>query len=280
MPASSTELPNLESSLSPHMALVDSSTAQLGIGHVYHKRLRPVIHQFQYPTYFLLLPLRSIYQANTVIAPKQVLGDLSHNRRGLISFYDCDHGDGRENALQWLDEVLVQHGIDDASGEVWLHCYPRVMGYAFKPVSFWYCHHTSGALRAILVEVNNTFGERHCYLLSGEALKENVELEAAKRFHVSPFCRTQGQYYFRFKHTTNITRVHVHYHDEQGPLLLTHVQGELAPTTRERLNYAFWRVPLMTWGVIWRIHWQAFLLWRKKVPFFRKPKAPAAFISG
>lgn len=279
MPASSTELPNLESSLSPHMALVDSSTAQLGIGHVYHKRLRPVIHQFQYPTYFLLLPLRSIYQANTVIAPKQVLGDLSHNRRGLISFYDCDHGDGRENALQWLDEVLVQHGIDDASGEVWLHCYPRVMGYAFKPVSFWYCHHISGALRAILVEVNNTFGERHCYLLTGEALKENAELEAVKCFHVSPFCRTQGQYRFRFQHTANTTWVHVHYHDQQGPLLLTHVQGELAPTTRERLNYAFWRVPLMTWGVIWRIHWQAFLLWRKKVPFFRKPKSPASFIS-
>ena len=44
-----------------------------------------------------------------------------------------------------------------------LHTYPRVLGYTFKPVSFWY-HRADGSLRAILVEVNNTFGERHCYL--------------------------------------------------------------------------------------------------------------------
>ena len=59
-----------------------------------------------------------------------------------------------------------REGIADADGEVWLHCYPRVLGYAFKPVSFWYCHRADGALAAVVVEVNNTFGERHCYLLA------------------------------------------------------------------------------------------------------------------
>jgi DUF1365 family protein len=58
-------------------------------------------------------------------------------------------------------------GIADARGEVWLHCMPRVLGYAFKPVSFWYCHREDGTLAAIVVEVNNTFGERHCYCCTG-----------------------------------------------------------------------------------------------------------------
>ena len=257
----------------------NSATTLLGIGRVYHKRLRPIVHQFQYPTYFLVLPLRSIYQACSLSKQKKTLLGLNHNRKGLISFYDRDHGDGRENALEWLDETLKHHGIHDAMGEIWLQCYPRVLGYAFKPVSFWYCHHPSGALRVILVEVNNTFGERHCYLLEGAALNGHEELEAIKCFHVSPFCSIQGRYRFQFSRSPEASFVRVHYLDTEGPLLLTSIQGELAPATRARLRQAFWRIPFMTWGVIARIHWQAFLLWRKKVPFFRKPQPPQSFIS-
>jgi DUF1365 family protein len=33
----------------------------------------------------------------------------------------------------------------------------------------------------------------------------------------------------------------------------------------------------MTWGVLWRIHWQAVKLLIKKVPVFSKPALPAAF---
>ena len=253
--------------------------ALLGIGCVYHKRLRPIVHQFQYPTYFLVLPLRSIYQNHSLFEQQKTLQGLKHNRKGLISFYDRDHGDGRENALEWIDETLKHHGIHDALGEIWLQCYPRVLGYAFKPVSFWFCHHLSGALRAILVEVNNTFGERHCYLLEGSALDSHEEIEATKCFHVSPFCTTQGSYRFQFDRHSNSSLVRVHYHDTEGPLLLTSIQGELAPATSARLRQAFWRIPFMTWGVIARIHWQAFLLWRKKVPFFRKPQPPQSFIS-
>jgi DUF1365 family protein len=90
--------------------------------------------------------------------------------------------------------------MTDATGEVWLHCYPRVLGYTFKPVSFWYCHRRAdGSLRAIVVEVNNTFGERHCYLL--DAPRYGVELQARKVFHVSPFCEVEGGYRFRFMRT-------------------------------------------------------------------------------
>jgi hypothetical protein len=87
---------------------------------------------------------------------------------GALRFHDADHGDGatpRKAALAWLETLLQAEGITDADGEIWLQCYPRVLGYSFKPVSFWYCHRTDGSLRAIVAEVNNTFGERHAYLL-------------------------------------------------------------------------------------------------------------------
>ena len=129
----------------------------IGFGQVIHKRLRPTANAFNYPTYFLMLPMRSLHRNGS--------GALAHNRRSALSFFDRDHGDGGDNAVTWLDALLWREGVEDADGELWLHTYPRVLGYTFKPVSFWYCHRQDGSLRAIVVEVNNTFGERHCYLL-------------------------------------------------------------------------------------------------------------------
>ena len=132
---------------------------QIGTGVVRHRRLRPQGHAFAYPTYFLMLPMRTLRTAPATA--------LARNRFGLLSFHDRDHGDGRADALAWLDDLLLSEKILDATGEVWLHCYPRVLGYAFKPVSFWHCQRDDGTLAAVVVEVNNTFGERHCYLLAG-----------------------------------------------------------------------------------------------------------------
>ena len=73
-----------------------------------------------------------------------------------------------------------------------------MLGYVFKPVSFWHCHRPDGSLAAIVAEVNNTFGERHCYLLTGPTLAYGREMVANKVFHVSPFCHVQGSYRFRF----------------------------------------------------------------------------------
>ncbi len=264
-----------------------SPTAMLGIGEVRHARLRPTINRFSYPTYFLLLPLRGLAATPTAA--------LRRNRFGLISFFDRDHGDGRADCLQWLDELLLREGISGADGEIWLHCYPRVLGLTFKPVSFWYCHRADGGLQAIVVEVNNTFGERHCYLLSAEGagIGFGRELRADKVFHVSPFCSVSGDYRFRFMrsdvagsaaHSPTGNRplrtvARVDLHDANGALLLTSVSGELAPLTPQRIRKAFFGVPWMTLGVILRIHWQALRLWFKRVPLLHKPAPPASFVS-
>jgi uncharacterized protein len=245
--------------------------AQLGVGVVRHKRLRPSVHAFAYPTYFLMLPMRTLAGAPCAA--------LARNRRGLLSFHDRDHGEGGPDALAWLDGLLQAEGIADAQGEVWLHTYPRVLGYVFKPVSFWYCHRRDGTLAATVVEVNNTFGERHCYLLAGEGLGYGREQQARKVFHVSPFCEIQGGYRFRFMRTHERTVARVDHDDGQGPLLQTSVSGQLAPLTASAVRSAFFGMPLMTLGVMLRIHWHALQLWIKRVPFVSKPAAPQAFVS-
>ena len=249
----------------------------IGMGHVWHRRLRPVAHAFRYPSYFLLLPLRSLRD--------QPCAALARNRRALMSFHDCDHGEGGTDALAWFEGVLHSEGIADADGEVWLHTFPRVLGYVFKPVSFWYAHRADGTLAAVLAEVNNTFGERHAYLLAGDDLDWGREQTARKVFHVSPFCRIEGHYRFRFERTDAAagrpahTRACVDLHDDIGPLLQTSVAGTLQALDGASLRRAFFGMPLMTLGVMARIHWQALRLWRKRLPFISKPAAPEHFIS-
>jgi len=128
-----------------------------------------------------------------------------------------------------------------------------------------------------VAEVNNTFGERHVYLLDGPGVAFGRELAAAKVFHVSPFCATEGRYRFRFMRTTGRTVARIEHDDDAGALLLTSVSGALEPLTAARVRTALRRMPLLTLGVMARIHWQALQLWLRRVPFFRKPEPPQAF---
>jgi DUF1365 family protein len=250
--------------------------ALIGRGLVRHQRLRPALHAFDYRCHFLMLPMRQLRE--------QPCTALNRNRWGWLSFHDRDHGDGGPDALVWLDALLASEGISDADGEVWLHCFARVLGYAFKPVSFWYCHRADQSLAAIVVEVNNTFGERHCYLLQGEALGYGRELQASKVFHVSPFCSVDGQYRFRFMHSSGPggqarTVARIDHANEAGALLQTSVSGRLAPLSAATARSAFWALPAFSLMLILHIHWQALRLWLKRVPFFRKPAPPARLVT-
>ena len=261
-----------------------TSHPMIGFGQVRHERLRPAHNAFAYATYFLMLPMRAM-----TARPQTTIEPLALNRFAAISFFDRDHGDGRTpeqgGALGWLDQLLAAEGITDATGEAWLHCYPRVWGFTFKPVSFWFCHRApddqGGGLRAVVVEVNNTFGERHVYLLDGATYGK--EIHASKTFHVSPFCDVQGAYRFRFMRSTgrrgNKMVARIDYDDGAGPLLQTSVSGSLEPITRAALHRAMWRYPAMTVGVVFHIHFQAARLWFKRVKFWRKPEPPLDLVT-
>ncbi len=208
---------------------------------------------------------------------------FSRNRFNLLSFHDADHGDGKQDLPGWIDSLLQGEGVLDADGEIWLQAMPRVLGFVFNPVSFWFCHRADGALRAVLCDVRNTFGERHFYLLDqGAAIANGAELRARKVFHVSPFCAVEGGYRFRFTrvlrerdgavHDTSVACID--YDDAAGALLLTSLSGSAAPITAANAARAFFGYPLMTFGVVARIHLQALRLWLRRVPFISKPVPP------
>lgn len=248
---------------------------RLFLGQVMHRRLRPRPNAFVYRVFFLSIPLSNVAALAN--------GWMGVNRAGLLSFHFADHGAGDgSHPLHWVRALLAAEGIGAADGEVWLQTFPRVLGYVFNPVSFWFCCDRAARVRAIVCEVNNTFGERHCYLLAhadARPIGPGETLTARKVFHVSPFLPLGGGYRFRFRFGGPRTVTRIDYHDAGGDLLHTSVSGTAVEYSPRALAKAFFAYPWMTLGVAARIHWQALRLWAKRVPFFAKPAPPARALS-
>ncbi|MBL8517141.1 MAG: DUF1365 domain-containing protein [Betaproteobacteria bacterium] len=245
---------------------------RIHVGKVMHQRLKPVGHRFVYGVFFLSVPL------SRLDALEQC--GIAHDRFGLVSFRTRDHGakDGGP-LLPWIRALLAREGVA-ADGEIILQCFPRVLGYVFNPISIWYCHDRAGRLIAALAEVRNTFGEHHNYLVM-HADQHPIEagdwLTARKVFHVSPFCEVKGHYRFRFDLAGARLFAQIDYHDgdlDTDKLLITTVHGDGVPARPRVVMKALLTHPLLTFGVVFRIHWQALKLWLKRVPFFSKPEPP------
>lgn len=134
---------------------------ELFLGRVYHKRFIPKENEFSYKTHTIRLDLDELNSA--------VSKWFSFNKFNLYSFYNKDHGyrDGSD-LKEWVNDILSNAGITVSNLRVTLHTSPRVLGYVFNPVSFWYCRNEQEELKAIICEVNNTFGESHSYVLSDD----------------------------------------------------------------------------------------------------------------
>jgi DUF1365 family protein len=238
-------------------------------GYIMHKRLFPKINSFNYRIYYLQLPLSQI---NSSLENKF----FKINHWGLLSFYNRDHGyRNNENLENWARNTLKKHHITRADGEIILVTMPRVLGYVFNPISFWYCYSQTGTLRAIICEVNNTFGESHSYVCAHNDQSEITSkdtLEGIKSFHVSPFLEREGVYKFRFAPKNDSMGVWIDLYDAQGQKkLITTLTGKTKEWNQDHLFHAFWRYPLVTFKAIFLIHWQAIKLFIKKIKFVPKP---------
>jgi hypothetical protein len=238
-------------------------------GHVMHRRAFPRENRFTYGIYYISLHLDDLaaVENNALFAV---------NAPALLSFYSRDHGARDGGDLRaWIDDILIRHDVRGISS-IEIICMPRVLGYVFNPVTFWICRDANGATRAVLCEVNNTFGQTHSYLClppEGKGAIDSGEwIEAEKVFHVSPFLPREGAYSFRFDIQDEICGIWIDYHAADGrKQVFTALTGRFEPMTRAALVRAFFAYPLVTFKAIALIHWQAVKLFIKRQRFYKKP---------
>ncbi len=247
-------------------------------GEVLHQRFTPTAHRLRYRMFQMLLDLdegRALHRR---------LRLFSLNRFNLFSFHERDHGDGRAGPLRgWVIETLERAGLKIGAGKVQVLCMPRILGHVFNPISIYYCHAADGRLAAMLYEVNNTFGERHSYLIpipADEPPAPEVVQSCDKAFHVSPFMDMEMSYDFRVSHPRATVATTIQGNGPDGrAIIYTRFSGKRRPLTDGTLLRTFFEFPLLTLKVVFAIHWEAVRLGLKGVRLRAKPTPPSEAVS-
>jgi DUF1365 family protein len=240
--------------------------SSLFAGHVVHQRTRPKPHRLRYSVFYLALDLE---EASSVGA---TLRFFSVNRFNLFSFHERDHGDG--SSLPLLEQIRTKLRAEelDASGAIVLMTMPRMLGYAFNPLSLYFCYRKDAELEAILYEVNNTFGQRHTYLIPAIADADGlVRQESAKSLYVSPFLDTDMSYAFVTAPPKERVAISIIARDAQGPVLIARLLANRVPLADKTLLRTLLAFPFLTLKVVAAIHWEALRLWLKGVRLTARP---------
>ncbi len=239
-------------------------------GSVMHARLKPIGHRFVYRVLNLLIDLDRLDEADR---QSRLFGV---NRRGLYSFHERDHGPRDVCSLAaHVRSVAANAGVDLSGGRIQLLCYPRLLGYAFNPLSVYYCHDRHGRLALLIYEVRNTFGEQHSYVCpvrAGEQDAGGVRQTCDKRFYVSPFIDMRMRYHFRLTTPGETAKLRILETDAEGPVLAATFHGRCEPLTSPHLIAAFLALPLVTLKVVGGIYYEAARLWLKGVRIIPHPQ--------
>lgn len=231
---------------------------------VAHVRLKPKRHAFNYRVFMFSVDLAAI--------PERLFG-FSHNRFNLFSIDDRDHvdlgvpGGIRGNLVAWL---AGQDFECPADASIRLVTFPRVLGYGFNPVSFYYIHSASGEPLAAVAEVVNTFREMKLFLISARQGDGLWHRRVVKNFYVSPFSDPGMEFDFKLGPPSEQWRVNIDDYAADERVLLSAVRGERRPLAAPRLFWYAFKYPMLSLKIIGLIHWHALLLWIRKVPFYRK----------
>ena len=228
-----------------------------------HQRVSRLRHAFRYP---IFMPLIDIGELQTLDRSLRLFG---YNRAAPMSFWDGDHlggftGDSRER----LAAFFASRGARLPEGRVLLLTHARIFGYAFNPVSFYYCFDTDDRARYVVAEVNNTFGDTHPYLLERDG---SDQWRTKKVLHVSPFFDMAGTYEWSLPVPGSRLEARCDLHHAGQLSLASRLSMERGDLSDTSIAASLIGLPFMTLRVMFGIHWQALKLWFKGARFHKAP---------
>jgi len=251
---------------------LDHTGSAVYTGWVRHRRYTEPRRVFRYPLAMAVVNLDELAELDR---RSRLFG---YNRFAPVGFRDRDYLLGRDEPLRGqLNQVMASRGRGMPSGPMLLLTGLRTLGSLFNPVSLYYCGDQHRALSRVVAEVNNTFGERYCYLLDSLEPAGTAAVRAAgeKVFHVSPFQETRGEYRFTVGLPGESLVVHIEYRREDDPILDATLSLRRRAFDSRSLLRMLALAPLNGVRTLALIHWQALKLWLGKAKFHPKPPPPA-----
>ena len=185
---------------------------------------------------------------------------FSYNKFNIFSFYDKDYlSENNKSTKIKVIEYLRLNGMQiDFNCKIELITMPRIFGYTFNPVSFYFISEGNNH-RYSIAQVNNTFGEMKLYLLTDFSNFE-YELRTRKYFYVSPFSKLDTYFHFKFKIPNNILDIRINEYEDNKKILLSSIFGHEKSFNNSLLIKFIFIYPFLTLKVILLIHYHALLL--------------------
>jgi DUF1365 family protein len=252
---------------------------------VMHARFSPRRHRFAYRIFLFALDLDELPDL-----PRRT-GLFGHNRRHLYALHERDFlpvdeprhpvGPGARDAAptaavglkQRVAAYLRNHGLELADGSVLLVTLPRIAGYLFNPVSFYFCRDREGRPLGAIAEVTNTFREMKPFFVPvdpADAARGVFRLRVPKHFYVSPYSDVDVAFDFHLRLPGEQLAIRIDDYVGEERTLTSTLAGPRRELTTGRLAWFTLKYPLLTLRIISLIHWHALLLWAKRLPWFAK----------
>jgi len=204
------------------------------------------------------------HRSHTWLADVDRLPDHGWRSVVLGSIRARDHlGDPEASLRDNIEAFLRDSGRLFTGGRILLATQPRAWGHCFNPISVFWCFDDSGALAATVVEVHNTYGDRHAYLVD---LEDNGRAEVDKQMYVSPFHGVDGFYVIVAPVPGQRLHVSVTLHTDDGATFSASLLGEPA---RERRGFARAGVSSLRGAALIRMH--GIRLWLRRLPIHPRP---------
>ena len=238
-------------------------------GTVMHGRLAPVRHAFRYRVFSCLFDLDELGML------ERRLRLFSLNRFNLVSLHERDFTEG-VSLKAHADRLAAQAGFGSHRLRCLMLAYPRLLGYAFNPLTVFFWLDEEGRTVLVAYQVNNTFGERMTYVIPVDDPSANtIHQQCDKRLYVSPFNPATG-----LRYSFHVTppggaelTVGVAVRQDGAPLLKTFYRGERRALDDAGLIRAVAATGWMTVKVIAGIHYEAARLWLKGLALHDRPKS-------
>jgi DUF1365 family protein len=207
----------------------------LYVADVAHSRRSPLVHRFRYRASYWLVDFDALVQP----------GGIARRCTGVRR---RDHVDVRS--------FLKGEGIDPT--RVVMLTGAKALGYAFDPISIFWCYDEADVQCAVVAEVHNTYGERHAYLLD---LGPDGEAEVEKAMYVSPFNNMEGAYRIRVSSPTATVSLRVSLEREGEEPFVATLHGSRRPLTVGSALLSMVRHSSIRTRIL--IQWKALRLWRR-----------------